>query len=267
MHQATRGWHSVAHVVTPSSAHVCGGDLALLVLSDVVPASEATPATPDVTIPLTDHARLPPTIAAIGYGLPSAAPEGGAAAGGTRRLLTDVPIECIPGDPSLACAAPILAATAPGEMRIGGGVCDGDSGSGAFAGTLFTSGTVLLLAVLSRGETDGIDPTLCAGGTYTRLDVWRDFLVQAAIEAAQSGGYPAPDWTFAPDGGSPVAIGEPSSSRASCTAAHPSGRAPRVSACLTLLAGALLLLRHRRRRSSICRKSDTLRRAPSPEKR
>src|SRR5512140_1532420 len=45
LYQATTGWHRVAAIHTPDQATLCGGDLALLVLQDVVAPGEATPAT------------------------------------------------------------------------------------------------------------------------------------------------------------------------------------------------------------------------------
>ena len=40
------GWHQVKSVVVPTDDHVCGHDIALLVLNDLVAATEAKPAIP-----------------------------------------------------------------------------------------------------------------------------------------------------------------------------------------------------------------------------
>jgi hypothetical protein len=197
MHQSAAGWHAVVRIVTPDSSTVCGADLALLFLADVIPATEAAPIAPNVAIPLTDHARLEPAVTTIGYGLTSAAPvEGGVAMAGYRRSRQDVPIECVVGDPdpALACPAGDVALVASGEFVTGDGACEGDSGGGAFEQSSFGAGGVLELGVLSRGGVDPDDATRCVGGTYTRLDVWRDFLVGNAQAAAGQGRYPAPAW-------------------------------------------------------------------------
>ena len=214
MHQSKRGWHGVTTILTPvdpSQAGVCGNDLALLILGDVLSPSEAIPATPNVSIPVTDHAQLAPTLAAIGYGLSSA--DAGVSSAGQRRVLSDVPIECIPGDPTLGCAAPLLAGLGAGEFLVSGGLCAGDSGAGGFEQTSFGAGTYLALGVLARGETDPLDATRCAGGIFTRLDLWRDFLLSAAGSAAQAGGYALPTWAAAEpaDSAAPVDGASPSS--------------------------------------------------------
>jgi hypothetical protein len=69
MEQSSAGWHSVKQIVTPPDTHFCGNDLALLVLSDNVPGSEATPITPIVQYPMTDHDRYSSQQTAIGYGI------------------------------------------------------------------------------------------------------------------------------------------------------------------------------------------------------
>ncbi|HEY2511767.1 MAG TPA: hypothetical protein VGI39_12955, partial [Polyangiaceae bacterium] len=170
-------------------------------------------------IPLTDHTRLAPAVAAIGYGLSSA--EAGASSAGQRRLLDDVAIECIPGDEALACGGPLLGGLGPGEFLVSAGLCAGDSGAGAFEEASFGAGDYVALGVLARGETDPLDPRNCAGGIFTRLDLWHDFLVAAAGGAAQAGRYPVPSWAgdaadaSAPDAssaGAPPRVGSACSS-------------------------------------------------------
>jgi V8-like Glu-specific endopeptidase len=56
MHQPAAGWHRAAEIVTPAEPEVCGNDIALLVLEDVIPAAEATPAAPTGPCPRTPSA-------------------------------------------------------------------------------------------------------------------------------------------------------------------------------------------------------------------
>ncbi len=203
MHQTASGWHQAAKIVTPDPTGVCGNDLALIVLADVVPASEATPVTPGVRYPLTNHAAYAFAETAIGYGLtapPAANPPANAPdTAGYRRFKSNIPIVCIPNDPdaSLDCYrldARTKGVVAENELEAGDGTCQGDSGSSAFDERSFDDGHPITLGVLSRG---GVDDTgaHCAGAIYTRLDRWRDFIVATATTAAAQGGYPVPAWT------------------------------------------------------------------------
>ncbi len=125
MFQGTTGWHQVTSVATPTDDHVCGNDIALLVLGTPVPAADATPAIPDVQYPMTDFNRWPARrVTAIGFG--NDGPTGFTA--GTRRIRTGIHIECIPGDDFIPCPAEFN----PNEFYSGDGTCEGDSGSGAF---------------------------------------------------------------------------------------------------------------------------------------
>jgi hypothetical protein len=191
LYQASTGWHRVAAIHTPTGTTLCGGDLALLVLQDLVPASEAVPATPAIQFSLTDRAHTPSlSETAIGYGVtsPNTATEG------TRHRRSDIAIQCIPGDATIDCDPKLAFAGSAGEFLVGDGTCDGDSGSGAFEQTSFAAGHPVVLGALSRGGVS-VDGARCIGGVYTRLDAWRDFIAGVALEAAQKGSYAAPDWT------------------------------------------------------------------------
>ena len=191
LYQATTGWHRVATIHTPTGTTLCGGDLALLVLQDLVPASEAVPATPAIQFSLTDRAHTPSlSETAIGYGVTSP----NTASEGTRHRRSDIAIQCIPGDATIDCDPKLAFAGSAGEFLVGDGTCDGDSGSGAFEQASFTAGKPVVLGALSRGGVS-VDGARCIGGVYTRLDGWKDFVVGVAAQAAQKGGYPAPDWT------------------------------------------------------------------------
>jgi hypothetical protein len=100
MMQGSTGWHPVKAVSVPTDDHVCGHDIAVLILNDLVPANEATPATPGVQYPMTDYDRYPSRrTTAIGYG--NTGPNGFSA--GTRRIRTSIPLLCIPGDEFISC--------------------------------------------------------------------------------------------------------------------------------------------------------------------
>ncbi len=183
-----KGGYNVTNVTVPSSTGVCGSDIALLQLERLVPSSEALPATPAIAHDLTDT-TLSGAFTAIGYG--ATTPRGDAP--GLRRIRSDIPIRCIPGDPKIPCP-PIVNAN---EFLGGDGVCQGDSGSSAFEQGVFdgSPSTALSLGVLSRGSTSE-DQKTCIGSLYTRLDSWRALIVDAAKQASSDWTlYPEPSWT------------------------------------------------------------------------
>lgn len=204
MYQATSGWHSVARVVTPSDPSVCKHDIALLVLKSVVPDSEAKPIIPGVQYPMTYEKYLT-HFTAIGYGNTGPEPAGGA---GTRRMRQGIEILCVPGDPLRDCPPGFEV----GEFVAGDGTCSGDSGSSAFEELTFEQGDPVSLGVLSRGGTSQ-DGTSCEGSIYTRLDAWRDLVIDTATQASNNWTLypkPNPDWTVyvpppATDAGAPDA--------------------------------------------------------------
>lgn len=201
------GWHQVdvAKVVVPADDHVCGNDIALLILKDQVAGTEAKPVIPGVQYPIHDLNRYSRRFTAIGYGSTSPADQPFTA--GTRRIRRKIPLLCIPGDTDAPCPAFVH----ENEFVGGDGTCQGDSGSSAFEEKTLTAGAPVALGVLSRGgESD--DGLTCKGSLYTRLDSWRDLVIQAA-ETASDGWTlypkPVPDWTVyvppPPDAGAPEA--------------------------------------------------------------
>jgi hypothetical protein len=205
--QATLGWHGVSEVRTPTtSTDFCESDIALLVLADQVAGADAKPADVLAFGPLTDHTRYTTDISLIGYGYTSAnAPT----SVGERRILRDVPIDCIVGDPTYSddpfCTAGGRITRSDGgaydllddkaSFLAAYGGCGGDSGSGAYDEGEFRAGHPLVVGVLSRG---GPDSSVCTLTTFTRTDYWKDFLVQGATDAAKLGGFPVPAWTTGP---------------------------------------------------------------------
>jgi hypothetical protein len=212
MMQGTVGWHqvNVASIVTTADDHVCGNDIALLILNTPVAAAEATPATPGVQYPMTDYVRYPShRVTAIGYG--NTGPTGFSA--GTRRIRGLIHVECVPGDELIPCPPEFN----DNEFFTGDGTCEGDSGSSAFEEKSVAAGKPVSFGVLSRGGDNanpdaGTAATLCKGGLYTRLDKFRDLVVGAANTASKNWTLypkPVPDWTLyvppPPDAGAPEA--------------------------------------------------------------
>lgn len=182
---ANAGWYEVAATRVPADAHICGNDIALLVLKDAVPAGVATPAIPGVQYSIWDPDEYGPIFTAVGYGNVSTTSGDGL---GTRRKLEGIDVVCVPGS-NTVCAQPF----SDDEFIGGDGTCAGDSGSSAFEQTSYARNAPVALGVLSRGGADG---TRCVGSIYTRFDTKRDFVLEVAREA--SGGftlYPEPSWT------------------------------------------------------------------------
>lgn len=189
MFQGSVGWRSVKQVVVPTDDSVCKNDIALLVLSTLVPTAEAKPIIPGVQYPLT-YAKYLSQFTAIGYG--NTGPEGSGGAG-IRRIRQGIRIQCIPGDPIQDCPSGFEV----GEFIAGDGTCSGDSGSSAFEQYTFERSTPVSFGVLSRGGTSA-DGTKCQGSIYTRLDAFRDLVVSTVTSASNNWALypkPTPDWT------------------------------------------------------------------------
>ncbi len=191
--------YDVQKVLVPADALFCGNDLALLVLDRLVPASVATPATPAITPSLTDRAKFGSTLTAIGYGTSSP----GGNDEGSRRQRPSVTIQCIPGDSTLGCTPSDYQMTVA-ELAAGNGLCEGDSGSGAYEPKSVVAGKPIVIGVLSRASDDGVK---CTDAVYGRTDTAGPYLISGAKEAATLGGYAAPAWAdpsaVEPDAGTP----------------------------------------------------------------
>jgi len=192
MLQASAGWHHVKQILVPTNPIFCGNDIALLVLDDLVAETEARPITPNVQYSMSDP-KFARSFTAIGYG--DTAPNGGDV--GLRRMRKGIPVLCIPEDPDMPCHKSV-----PTNEFVGGtGTCGGDSGSSAYEqsswDTANGNANPVSFGVLSRGgESD--DGTACQRSVYTRLDKWRDLVLQAADVASANWTLypkPKPDWT------------------------------------------------------------------------
>ncbi len=197
---AGRNFVRSSKIFAPSDSKVCGNDIALIVLSSNINNVPLVEPLLNTTRLITHASSFGRKYTAIGYGLTNAT--GSPEDSGTRRILQDIPVACVPGDTKsfLDCnkisgASSIITQT---EFIGGDGTCQGDSGSTAYEQTEFTAGRRLSLGVLSRGSADGNN---CVGAVYTRSDAWADLILQAATYAQQQGGYPKPAWLENPDRG------------------------------------------------------------------
>jgi MYXO-CTERM domain-containing protein len=179
--------YRAAQIITPEDKSFCGNDIALVILSENIPASEATPVTPVVQFSMTDHSKVSGQVVAIGFGVtnPSSSDSG------QRRIRENIDILCVEGDAKYACEEMDDTIKGAAEFVTAGFVCSGDSGSGAFDQKSFSSGSPLVLGTLSRGPQTN---DRCLSAIYTRTDAHAQMIIDAAHAAADRGGYAAPDW-------------------------------------------------------------------------
>lgn len=204
-----RSYHGVKEIITPSENGFCGNDIALLILTDNVPPSEAKPATPVVQFSFDDE-RITNNITAVGYGITSPS----ANDSGMRRSRKDIGILCIPGVPRLECVGQLAQfLESDKEFVTEGWVCSGDSGGGAFEQTSYEKGEPYVLGTLSRGPQTA---DRCLAAIYTRTDKHAKMIQDAGIKAASEGGYPAPAWTRAKDAPPPVATPDSAATPGEC---------------------------------------------------
>ena len=169
--------YAAAKVIVPKDTLFCGNDLALIILTKTV-AGSPTFAAPSLDVPNITK------VTAIGYG--TTAP--GLMDDGKRRRLDDVKVECVPGIPALDCDLSTYDMT-KAELAAGNGLCEGDSGSGAY--DLTAPSSPVVVGLLSRA---GDDAGKCIDAIYTRTDAFGPLLIDTAKSAAQSGGYALPSW-------------------------------------------------------------------------
>lgn len=211
--QPNVGWHTVAKYVVSDEDRLCGNDIALLVLEDTVPETEAKPVIPGVRYAMTDS-RYSRTFTAVGYG--DTGPEAAGFTAGTRRMKRGIGLVCPRGT-----KGPCPSVVDPHEFFGGDGLCSGDSGSSAYDDNSFSAtdgANPVSFGVLSRAFTSD-DGSSCRGSIYTRLDAFRTLIVDTVASASQDWSlYPQPAWAevvstpeadaSTPDSSSPV-IAEP----------------------------------------------------------
>lgn len=193
MSQNANGYYTTSKIITPTASEVCGNDIALLILSNNV--TEATPITPGIQYPMYDS-RYQHGVTVIGYGITSP----NANDSGTRRRRENVSLLCTPGDPVLDCGKAdstglIQGVMSDREFIAKEGTCQGDSGSSAYEQGFWNQGKPLSFGVLSRGGASS-DGKTCLQPVYTRLDAFRDLVIDAAKQASANWTkYPEPSWT------------------------------------------------------------------------
>lgn len=247
----------VSQIRKPTTTSACDGDIALLILATNVPNELLVPVVPRLAAP----PLVGETFSAIGYGLTTAA---GGSIDGKRRRADGSQVACI-GAASCG-ASPFQWFGAPPR------ICPGDSGGPA----LDAKGEVI--GVASRGQC-GASGTVAI---YARTDANAALIVNAVLEGASLGGYPAPAWAVIPDapdagvpdagaadggardGGAtelpdaavteggdaasalPTSASDPRSTTDGCSLAHGRSRdAPPVLVVVVVLSGALLRRRRR----------------------
>lgn len=189
--------YGVRRIITPTPSSVCGNDIALMILDENVDASVTAPLTPR----LDEDVETDETFEAIGYGIQSPNDNQGQTAG-TRMRVGDNTILCVGERECLGSGA------TDAEWLAEAHICQGDSGGPA----LDDDGRVI--GVTSRSNED------CSIGLYTGLPAFKTLIINAALDAAELGGYEPPVWAGgttptdagAPmDGGTPVDAGRPDS--------------------------------------------------------
>lgn len=179
---ASESWIRVERFVVPNRSDMCGADIALLVLAEAVPG--AAPAEPVLTERGFTNATGPRKFSLAGFG----AVDGTGAGRGTRRVRSDIPIRCVPGDATFACGGE-LGYIAASEFTSGAGPCSGDSGAGA----LDARDPGKVFGLLSRGNMGGGS---CSEGVFERIDPWAWFVAATVIDATPRN-EKAPSWATA----------------------------------------------------------------------
>jgi hypothetical protein len=161
-------YFSVRAIHVPAdSDQVCGHDIALLVLSQNVPGTEATPLVPRIDL----DANRSENYTAKGYGH-----TGSGRGSGVRRTLDGRSVQCA------GRQCPDYTSVQVQEFLGTDGTCQGDSGGPAIDG----QGRVL--GALSRGASG------CASSVYSGVFQWRTWMREIGADAAQQGQYDEPAW-------------------------------------------------------------------------
>lgn len=164
------GFRAAEKIFVPEDgADMCGYDIALVQLKQNISAADATPAEPRLDIPVERQEGY----TAIGYGH-----IGDGSGSGVRRSLDARKALCSGAD----CNLYRYGAATISEWIGDDGVCQGDSGGGAFD----SQGRVL--GALSRGGQG------CSDSVYSGVTEWSAWIRGHAMEAAAAGGYDVPEW-------------------------------------------------------------------------
>jgi MYXO-CTERM domain-containing protein len=159
-------WFQGADVRVPDAGNdTCGYDVALVILKDPLPI--------EPTVPRIDkEVEAGEPYSAVGYG------STGTGYGGSRMILMNLTVQCA------ADGCPAYSGVQSTEWGGDTGVCQGDSGGPAL------DKDNKVIGVVSRGLAG------CESPTYGAVWVWRDWIMQTALEAAEKGGYDPPFWAL-----------------------------------------------------------------------
>ncbi len=154
-------------VVPDGTGDMCNEDIALMILSENMPGSEALPLAPRIDEPVTRNE----VYTAIGYGH-----TGDGSGAGVRRILEGLQVQCE------GSSCPGYTSVQDKEFLGDEGTCQGDSGGPA----LDEYGRVL--GALSRGAAG------CRSSVYSAVAGHGDWIREVGERAAQMGGYDRPGW-------------------------------------------------------------------------
>lgn len=154
-------------IVPDGTGDMCNEDIALIILSQNIPNSQAVPIPPRLDSPVAPREAY----TAIGYGH-----TGDGSGAGVRRILEGLSIQCEGTD------CPTYSSVQDKEFLGDEGTCQGDSGGPA----IDQQGRVL--GALSRGAAG------CRSSVYSAVYGWGDWIKQVGQRAAQEGGYTPPAW-------------------------------------------------------------------------
>jgi MYXO-CTERM domain-containing protein len=166
----TAKFHTAKEIRVVGGPNFCGNDVAVVILSDLVPPEEAQWATPRVDEQLTANEEY----YAIGHGNTSDnADQGGAP---TRHRRDGLYTQCVGEE----CG--YLSGVFPSEWRGDAGICSGDSGGGSYDLANRVHG------VASRGAQG------CASPVYGGVFTWAEWLKEITVYAAGTAGIDPPPW-------------------------------------------------------------------------
>ncbi len=177
--------YGATEVRVAGSNEVCGNDVALIMLDANVPSSDAAVIEPRIH----EEPETGEAFSAVGYGLNDPDDEVGASAG-VRRQAGGLNVGCVG---AVECAG---SNARNSEWAAYTPVCSGDSGGPA----LDAQGRVI--GVASRAD------ATCYVALYGSVSAYKDMIIDAALDAAEQGGYDPPAWTGTEeplDGGAPDA--------------------------------------------------------------
>lgn len=190
-------------VRTLGDSQVCGSDIALVILERSASAA-AVPIAPRLSIAPTEREPF----STLGYGLTSVDDP---TSDGSRQRADGSSVRCS-GD---ACVSLSGGSIRSSEWAsVDAPICSGDSGGPA----LDEQGRVF--GVASRGDPD------CEIAVFGDISNWAPFIIDTALEAAEAGGYAAPDWVL-------EALPPEHESTGGCSLAGQPTRAPRRALSLT----------------------------------